>query len=109
MQSGGREECDEWGVGSCAWSWICDEHGKSKAPAFVCRRPGQLASLDQADSAWDISTGLQAFLFLLAWVRVGVRQVAVAAAGVLVVERVFGIVAAFAVGELVLTFAVSVH
>lgn len=57
----------------------------------------------------DISTGLQAFLFLLAWVRVGVRRVAVAVATVVVVACVFGLVAAFAVGEPVLTFVVSVH
>ena len=81
-----------------------------KCPSLrVCRRPGHLASLDQADSAWDISTGLQAFLFLLAWVRVGVRRVAVAAATVVVVECVFRIVVAFAVGEPVLTFVVWVH
>ena len=54
-------------------------------------------------------TGLQAFVFLLAWVRLGVRRVAAAAASVVVVECVFGLVAAFAVGEPVLTFVVSVH
>ena len=81
-----------------------------KCPGLrICRRPGQLVPLDQADSARYISTGLQAFLFPPAWVQVGVRRVAVAAATVVVVEYVFGIVAAFAVDEPVPTFVVSVH
>ena len=47
--------------------------------------------------------------FPLVWVRIGVRRVAGAAAAVVVVEYASLPVVAFAVGELVLTFVVSVH
>lgn len=63
----------------------------------------------RGDSAQDISSGLQALIFLLTWVRVGVKRVAGAAATVVAVEYVSAPVVAFAVGEPVLTFVVSVH
>ena len=57
----------------------------------------------------DVPTGPQALIFLLVWMRVGVRRVAGAAAAVVVVEYVSAPVVASAVGEPVLTFVASVH
>jgi len=55
----------------------------------------------RGDSAQDISSGLQALIFLLTWVRVGVKRVAGAAATVVAVEYVSAPVVAFAVGAAV--------
>ena len=106
----GREGSDEWLVGSCEWWWIRDERGKLDAPGFkIVEALGHLTSYDQAESALDFSSGLQALVFLPAWVRVGVKRVAGAAATVVAAECVFGLVAVFAVGEPVLAFVASVH
>ena len=82
---------------------------KAKCPRpRDCRSLGT-ASIHQGDSVRDVSTGPQALIFLLVWMRVGVRRVAGAAAAVVVVEYVSAPVVAFAVGEPVPTFVVSLH
>ena len=104
-----EEGSDEWRVRGCQWGQACDEREKLNAPGSEIVEAWGIASIYQGDSARDVSTGPQAFVFLLVWGRVGVRQVAGAAATAVVVEYVSAPTAAFAAGEPVLTFVVSVH
>jgi hypothetical protein len=54
------ERGEERGVGPCEWSSVWEVKGPGLR---VCRRPGPLASLDQADSAWIFLLACRLFSF----------------------------------------------
>jgi len=94
----GRKGSIEWRVGSCEWGGIRNEFEKPDAPVFeFVEVLGHLASSEQADSAWVVSTRLLVLAFL-AWAHFGAQRVAGVAATVVAVACAFGIVAAFAAG-----------
>ena len=96
-------------VGSCEWGSIRHEFEKLDAPGFeFVEVLGHLASSDQGDSAWVVSTRLLVLVFL-AWAHFGAQRVAGVAATVVAVACAFGIVAAFAAGAVARAVVVLVH